>query len=599
MQNRLNPELTHSTDATTSTAPVGRYIRWQALIALTGILLLSILLGVSAYQVSTTLVPDRGGVFREGVAGNPQHLNPLLCQTHEVDEDICALIFRGLTKLDKQGQVVADLAESWSVTPDGLTYTFRLNPNQLWHDGQPVTIDDVLFTVEALQSQDSPVVPDLAELWQGVTVERVDEFTVRFTLEQAFAPFLDYTSIGLLPKHIWDGVPFAELASSPLNATPVGTGPLRVASVAADAIRLEPNPFDEQATPYISALEFRFYPDYPSIFAAYTRDEIDGISRVLPADLPVAMERDDLQLFSAMESVYLNVVFNLRNPDVPFLQEKPVRQALYYAIDRERLVSDAVAGQGIVADTPIPGNNWAYSEDVRKYDYNPDLARQLLTDNGWIDQDGDGIREKDGQALRFILLSNDDPTRQAVIKQIAEDWRAIGVLAEPQAVSFAGLVSDFLAPRHFDAALIGWEISGDPDPFPLWHSSQADEGGQNYSGWSNAEADELMRQARASTDYDIRRQIYAQFQRVFAEDLPALPLYYPVYTYGVSQRIKNVQIGPLNRPADRFATFPEWYIVTRRVPANQIPADAPPTPPGQSSGQADPQSLGLALPTGK
>jgi peptide/nickel transport system substrate-binding protein len=599
MQNRLNPELTHSTDATTSTAPVGRYIRWQALIALAGILLLSILLGVSAYQVSTTLVPDRGGVFREGVAGNPQHLNPLLCQTHEVDEDICALIFRGLTKLDKQGQVVADLAESWSVTPDGLTYTFRLNPNQLWHDGQPVTIDDVLFTVEALQSQDSPVVPDLAELWQGVTVERVDEFTVRFTLEQAFAPFLDYTSIGLLPKHIWDGVPFAELASSPLNATPVGTGPLRVASVAADAIRLEPNPFDEQATPYISALEFRFYPDYPSIFAAYTRDEIDGISRVLPADLPVAMERDDLQLFSAMESVYLNVVFNLRNPDVPFLQEKPVRQALYYAIDRERLVSDAVAGQGIVADTPIPGNNWAYSEDVRKYDYNPDLARQLLTDNGWIDQDGDGIREKDGQALRFILLSNDDPTRQAVIKQIAEDWRAIGVLAEPQAVSFAGLVSDFLAPRHFDAALIGWEISGDPDPFPLWHSSQADEGGQNYSGWSNAEADELMRQARASTDYDIRRQIYAQFQRVFAEDLPALPLYYPVYTYGVSQRIKNVQIGPLNRPADRFATFPEWYIVTRRVPANQIPADAPPTPPGQSSGQADPQSLGLALPTGK
>lgn len=569
----------HSTRQTVS---LGRYIRWQALLALAGIFLLTVLLGVSAYNVTTTLVPERGGVFREGVAGNPQYLNPLLCQTHEIDQDLCALLFRGLTRLDNQGRVIPDLAESWAVTDDGLTYTFRLRTGQLWHDGQPVTMDDVLFTVEALQSPDSPIVPDLAELWQAVQVERVDDQTVRFILEEPFAPFLDYTSIGLLPKHIWAGTPFSELATSPLNLAPVGAGPMRLASLTAEAARLEPNPFWPEI-PYISALEFRFYPDHPSIFAAYTQEEIDGISRILPADLPAAMERDDLQLFSALESLYVSVLFNLRNPDVPFFQDRRVRQALFYALDREKMVAEVIDGQGVVAHSPIPANNWAYSDDVRKYEYNPDLARQLLDEAGWIDQDSDGIREKDGQPLRFILLTNDDPVRQAVIQRMAQEWRAVGVEAVPQAVSFAGLVSDFLAPRRFDAALIGWEIQGDPDPFPLWHSSQATEGGQNYGGWENPEADELMQQARVSVDYGVRQQIYAQFQRVFAEDLPALPLYYPVYTYGVSKRVKNVQIGPLNQPADRFSTFAQWYIVTRRVPANQVPADAPPTPPGPSN----------------
>lgn len=583
MQNRSDFS-TQLLDSSTPTAPLGRYIRWQVLLALAGIILLTLLLGVSAYNVSTVLVPDRGGVFREGVAGDPQYLNPLLCQTHEVDQDLCALLFRGLTRLDQSGQVVPDLAETWSVTPDGLTYTFRLKPNQLWHDGQPVTADDVVFTVGMMQSPETPVVPDLAELWRTVEVERVDDLTIRFMLTQPFAPFLDYTSIGLLPKHIWQEVPPAELASSPLNATPVGTGPMRAVQVDAEHIRLEPNPFFGEQTPYISALEFHFYPDYPSIFAAYTEGNLDGISRILPGDLPIAQERDDLQLFSALESVYVNIVFNLNSPDVSFFQELPVRQALYYGLNRERLVADALQGQGVVADSPLPANNWAYSSDIRHYEYNPDLAKRLLDEAGWTDSDGDGIRDKEGRPLSFILLSNDDPVRQTVIEQIAQDWQSIGVQADPQAVSFAGLVSDFLAPRRFDAALIGWDITGDPDPYPLWHSSQAGEGGQNYSGWSNTQADQIMREARSTVGQEARKQLYTTFQQIFAEEVPALPLYYPVYTYGVSERVKNVQIGPLNNPADRFNNFDEWYIVTRRVPANQIPNNASAAPSVEAGG---------------
>jgi peptide/nickel transport system substrate-binding protein len=562
-----------SSDSPIPTASLGRYIRWQALIAIGGVFLLTLLLGVTAYNVSTELVPDRGGVFREGVAGNPQYLNPLLCQTHEIDQDLCSLLFRGLTRLDAGGRVIPDLAESWSSTPDGLIYTFRLRTAQFWHDGVPITADDILFTVEMLQAPDTPTVADLAELWRSVDVELIDAQSVRFVLDEPYAPFLDYTSIGLLPRHIWRDVLPADLASSPLNLTPVGSGPMRAVQSSAAMIRLEPNPYMAVDEPYISALEFHFYPDSPSIYAAYTKGELDGISRVLSSDLPLAKEREDLQLFSALESVYVSVILNLQSPDTPFFQDRAVRQALLYGLDRERLIAQAVSDQGVVADSPIPANSWAYAPDLPQFPYDPIKATQLLDEAGWIDRDADGVRDKDGIPLRFVFLSNDDPVRRQLLEQISTDWRVIGVQAVPQSVSFAGLVSDFLATRRFDAALVTWSITGDPDPFPLWHSSQSSEGGQNYSGWINDEADALIQDARSTVDRSKRELLYARFQRLFLEEMPALPLYYPVYTYGVSERVKNVQIGPLNTPSDRFSTFSQWYIITRRVPVNQMTGD--------------------------
>lgn len=574
---QLHPSGTFA--PTSPTASIGRHLRWQVLLALAGTLLLATLLGYSTYSLATVLVPDRGGVFREGVAGNPKYLNPLLCDATDIDLDLCKLLYRGLTTIDKQGRVVPDLAESWSIE-EGTIYTFRMRPDQYWHDGQQVTADDVVFTINVLKDPEVFSLPDLTSLWRAVEVEKVDELTVRFTLSEPFTPFMDYTSIGLLPEHIWRQVPAPELATKPLDATAIGNGPLRVVETAADHIRLEPSPFYRGQRPYLNALDLRFYPDHASLFTAFQNGEIDGISYVLAQDLPAATAREDLSLFSAVQSDYLTILFNLSNPDVAFLQEKAVRQALFYAVDRERLIDEVAAGQGIIAHSLLLPENWAYHHDIKRYDYDPGRAQQLLEEAGWIDSDGDGIRDKEGVPLRFLLYSNDDPGRVALIEQIAADWRAIGVEAVPTPVTFAGLVADFLNPRRFDAALIGWQVTGDPDPYPLWHSTQAEGGGQNYSGWANPEADELMEQARSITDPEQRRALYIQFQDIFAEEAPALLLYYPVYTYGVSTRVHNVQIGSLNQPPERFATFADWYILTRRVPANQVPAAAPPTPPG-------------------
>lgn len=558
---------------------LGRHLRWQLVLAALGLLALVSLLGYSTYSVTTVLVPDRGGIYREGVVGNPRYLNPFICDRNPVDEDICPLIFRGLAKIDRHGRAVPDLAAEWTIT-DNKVYTFRLRNDQFWHDGQPITADDVIFTVSILQDPDVVDIPNLSILWRTIGVEKVDDYTVRFTLSEP-SPFLDYTTIGILPAHVYGAIPHTELAGNALNGKPIGSGAMMVDEIAADHLRLKPSPFYNGPQPYLAALEFRFYPDHPSMLNGYLAGEIDGISRILPSEFMLASEQTDLTLLSAVQARYVSVVFNLQNPNVPFFTDKAIRQALYYALNREALISEVAAGQGIVADSPLLPENWAYNADIKHYTYDPEQARQLLESAGWVDSNGDGYREKDGVILQFLLYAPDDPFQSRLIQRIAQDWEAVGIHAVPTPVSFVSLMSDFLLPRNYDAALITLDIPGDPDQYWLWHSTQSEQGGFNYAGWKNDEVDELLQQARAITDENERRTLYWRFQEIFAEEAPSLLLYYPVYTYGVNERVHNVQIGPLNQPADRFDSFANWYMVTRRVPINQVPTDVPPTPPGQ------------------
>ncbi|MBK8048504.1 MAG: peptide ABC transporter substrate-binding protein [Anaerolineales bacterium] len=561
------PYLGDSPDLPAPTETLRRNFLWLLLLAAIGIGLLAILLGVSTYSVETMLVPDRGGVFREGVAGAPQYMSPIWCQNDDVDRDLCELIYRGLTRLDRAGRIVPDLAAGWQVVDD-VTYVFTLKPDQYWHDGQPVTADDVVFTIGVLQDPALLDTPGLPGLWRNITVEKVDDATVKFTLPQPFAPFLDFTTIGLLPQHIYAGMPARQLVTEPLTDNPIGSGPMKVTEIAADHLKLEPNSFAGGATPFIPSLEFHFMPDYSSVLAAFNAGQVDGIRRIQPEDMPAMAQREDVQLFSSVQSGYVDVLLNHANANTPFFQDPRVRRALLSAIDRESLVRDELEGQGVVAHGVVAPNNWAYNPEAPQYPFDVESAKRLLDEAGWIDGNGDGVREKDGVPLRFVLLVRDDNQHQAIGARLAQAWAAVGAQVTVTPVSFAGMVADFLAPRTFEAALTDWDQLGDPDPYPQWHSSQT-VSGQNYVGWQNPEADKLMEDARKATDEGARRALYQQFQTVFANDLPALPLYNPVYTYGVNKRVNDVQIGPLSHPSERFETFSEWYIDSRRVPAGK------------------------------
>jgi peptide/nickel transport system substrate-binding protein len=542
---------------------LGRYLRWQAVIAILGIALLAALLRYTAYNFTSITVPDHGGELVEGMAGNPQFLNPLLSQYNQVDGVLSSLLFNGLTRLDERGNVVPDLADTLTISPDGLTYDFKLRSGLYWHDGVPVTANDALHTVKVMQADDFPGMAWLSALWREVEVtapEGSEGLSIRFQLKQPFAPFIDYTTIGLLPAHLWQDVPTADLMSSQYNTRPVGTGPFMLENITATEAKLKTNPTYYGEEPFLDGITIRFYPDHQSLMPAYERGEIDAISWLWPEDMVKTGELADLNLFSAPISGYTLVYLNHQNPNTPFFKDPAVRKALMYALDRQKLIDTVLQGQGMVAHSPIMPYSWAYDPEITKYGYDPEAAKQLLDQAGWVDSDGDGVRDREGVKLAFVLLGKD----KAKLDAISAMWAEIGVRAEPQAVSLPGLTADFLAPRTFDAALVDWELSGDPDPYPLWHSTQA-KTGQNYAGWESRRADEAIERARSLPDHESRIPFYKDFQRIFSEEAPALLLYYPVYTYGVRDKVRDAQMGPLNTPGDRYRSIANWYIVTKRV----------------------------------
>lgn len=566
-------------------------IRWQILLFVVGVILLVALLIYVALNFTTEWVTASGGTYVEGLAGTPQFINPLLCQTYEADGDLCGLIFNGLTRLDYHGRVVPDLAERWVISEDGLTYTFYLRPGVRWHDGAPLTAADVVFTIKLLQDPNFPGWPGWSELWRSVTVTQVDSRTVRFELAQKLAPFLDYTTVGILPRHILHGVPASELVNHPFNLDPIGTGVYSFGEVVTDTGRISsivlnanPNYFGQQ--PLIPRIQFKFYPSYQAVYQAYLEEEVQGIGRIAAQNLDEARANPDLQLFTSVLPQYALIYLNIQSDTAPFFADREVRQALLYALDRQALIQETLDGQAIVAHSPVLPDSWAYDPDIPTYAYDPEQAMALLEEAGWeatgLDEteasatisDTDtltgtatvGAWFKEGRPLSFSLLVADDPTRLAVAQEVARQWKQLGIQVNVEPV-LSGLLHERLTPRHYQAALVDMDLAwtGDPDPYTFWHQTQIDPPGQNYAGYDDRDMSELLEAARLITDQEERREYYYEFQQLFAQDVPALLLYHPVYTYGVDQYVYGVHVGPILRPADRFLSLADWSVRLRRV----------------------------------
>lgn len=558
-----------------------KHIRWQILITLVGVAFLSVVLGFLAFSTSTVERPDFGGTYIEGIAGRPKAINPLFSQYNEVDRDLAALVFTGLTRADENGTIKPDLASRWSISPDGLVYTFTLRADVRWHDGAGFSADDVLYTIHAIQDPAYKGPPDLGGFWRTVAITEVDSATIRFQLTQAYAPFLNYTTIGILPAHVLKDVPPGELFQNPFNRRPVGTGPFQVAELTDDNIILDVNPRSYGVRPYLARIQLKFYPDYESIFAAFSRGEVEGIARILPAYLPKARALNHLTLYNARLSGYTLIFLNLSK--VPF-QDKQVRQALLYAVDRKRLINDLLQGQGLMAASPIEPGSWAYDTALNPYPFDPEKAMALLDAAGWKDTNRDGVRQKEQVELALTLVTNDDPTRVALANEIAKAWQAIGIKVVVQPVPASLLVQNVLRPRQFDAVLYEWRTqASDPDQYENWHETQipnASNLGQNFSGFKDRDISETLEAARKTSDLGKRVELYHRFQERFADLAPALLLFYPVYTYGIDDRVRGVQLAPMLVPSDRFRNVAQWFVKTKRVTSGAAPEEATPAEGG-------------------
>jgi peptide/nickel transport system substrate-binding protein len=555
-------------------------IRWQLLIAIGGlILVVGLLIGQTPSLQSAAPQPAVGGSYAEALLGDVVRLNPILDTNNQVDRDIDRLIYSGLVRFDSRGVPLPDLAESWAVSADATLYTVTLRGNAVWHDGEPVLSDDVIYTYSKFQDPDYPGPKDLQDLWQKVKIVRLDDHTVQFQLSEPFAPFLDYLSIGLLPEHLLRGVSAGELVDHPFNLEPVGTGPFRfdrflmkdgrIAGVSLAA-------FDDfyLSRPYLERFELFFYSTPQEMLKAYQSGDVEGLGSVDSSILGQVLADQTLNLYSARLPEIGLVFLNIKSPSKPFFAEKKVRQALMMAINRQWIIDSVMGGQAVVASGPILPGTWAAASDLDPVAFDPQASADLLDSLGWELPTGatpgspEYVRSSENNPLEFTLTYPDDARHAAVAQDLERAWADIGVRVSLDAVDPETLMSDYLEPRDYDAVLTDINLSRfpDPDPYPFWHDTQA-ETGQNYGGYSDRNISIWLEQARTTPDIARRSQLYRNFLHRFHDQQPALLLYTPVWNFAINGDLQGVSVGPLFDPSDRYAGVTQWHLLARRGPA--------------------------------
>jgi len=293
-----------------------------------------------------------------------------------------------------------------------------------------------------------------------------------------------------------------------------------------------------------------------------------AVSKITADVLNSGLEEANLSFYTSQMPQMSFVLFNLNNPEITFLQNAKVRRALMLGLNRTYIVNSFLQGQAVVVNGPILPGSWAYYDGTEHFEYNPEAAIALLKAEGYvIPAEGGNVRAKDGAPLAFTMMHPDDETHTKIAQTIQAEWAVIGVRVELLPMPYDKLVLDSLASRAYQSALVDVNLSRtpDPDPYPFWHQAEAI-GGQNYSQWNNRAASEYLEQARVTADYTLRTRLYRNFQVVFSKELPALPLYVPVYSYGVDAQVQGAQVASLiYEPSDRLATFASWYLLTRRA----------------------------------
>ncbi len=544
--------------------------RWQLLIVLmTGLLVGMVLFfqqQTPAEEMAETPSPISGGSYTEALVGSLMRLNPMLDHFNQPDRDIDRLLFSSLIRFDARGLPVGDLAQSWNVSTDGAVYTVNLRTDAVWHDGNPVTADDVIYTISLLQSQSALIPTSLQEFWGQVVVSKISDSGLEFSLPVAFAPFMDYLSFQVLPSHLLGNLFMDALVDHPFNLNPVGSGPYRFDSLETDngvitGVNLTSFEYYYEGRPFIDEIHFRYYGDEKSALDAYQAGEVDGLSKIRNQDMETVLNQTGLNLYSSRQPKLCIVFLNLNNPDVPILQRVDFRKALMAGVNRQMMIDDVVSGQGIFAQGPIMPGNWAFYPEQPAYRYDPDGARQILAGMA-LTSGEDGRFFSDGAPIELNLMVPDDTQHTAMAEILRQNWEKIGVGVTVIPLPYDQVIAN-LESRSYQMALVDVDLSDtpDPDPYQFWAESQI-ENGQNYAQWSNTTASSYLEQARQTPNIEMRTRLYRNFQVLFEEDLPSLPLFYPVYNYAVKDSINDLNFGPVYNPADRFNNVHEWYILT-------------------------------------
>ncbi len=486
-----------------------------------------------------------------------KRLLPMLA-SDSASASIAGHLFNGLTKYDKDLTIKGDLAESWDISADGLVITFNLRKQVLWHDGRPFTADDVIFTYQTVTNPKVPT-PYSSNYGPVSSVEKVDSHTLRVTYKEPFAPSLEAWGMGIIPRHVYEG---RDLRAPEINRNPIGTGPYKMGEwVSGQKIVLEA--FDKyyEKKPNIPKIITRIIPDTATMFLELKFGGVDYMG-LTPPQYKLQAEGDYFkryfQKFRYPSFSYTYLGFNLENP---LFRDKRVRQAISHAIDKEEIIAGVLMGYGQICTGPFPPESWAYNPRVEGFPKNLERALELLAQAGWKPNSA-GIIEKSGMPFRFTVITNQgNDARLKTAQIIKEQLKKIGIDMTIKVLEWQAMLHEFIDKKRFEAVIMGWSLSRDPDAYDIWHSTKTKEGEFNFVSYKNEEVDRLLLEGRRRFTIEQRKGIYQRIHEIIAEDQPYIFLYVPDALPVLHKRFKGVQRSPIGI----------WYdLINWHVPANKI-----------------------------
>jgi peptide/nickel transport system substrate-binding protein len=527
----------------------------------------------SVNNLISVQVPTNGGYLKEGIIGSPRFVNPVLAVS-DVDHDLTSLIYSGLMKTSADNALVPDLAQSYDISDDGLTYTFNLKDNIYFQDGEKVTTDDVEFTIEKIQ--DSTIKSPKRPGFYDVKVEKVDDKQIKFILKKPYSPFLENLTIGILPKHLWDNLSSDQFPLSQYNVEPIGSGPYRVTKMETQKKNMlliptyyELSAYDKYISgkPFINQLIVRFYKDEKSLIDAYNKKEIEAINSISPDKISTIKKQSSAKINTSPLPRVFAVFFNQNQSEA--LAYKEVRQALNLAVDRQAIVDGVLSGYGEPLYGPIPAG-LTNNQSLGNKNSDTDAAIKILTKAGWTLSSSTGIMQKVISKKKTIQLSvtistlnSDDLVKTAEL--VKSDWEKIGAQVDIKQYDFGDLQQNIIRPRKFDALLYGEVIGRDMDFFAFWHSSQRNDPGLNIAMYTNTKVDKLLEDARKTQDAASRISKYEDFSAEVQKDIPAVFLYSPEFIYITPAKVKGLTLGTVTLPFERFLNISNWYIETNNL----------------------------------
>jgi peptide/nickel transport system substrate-binding protein len=509
-------------------------------------------------------VPTEGGSLIEGLVGAPRFINPLLA-TADTDRDLVSLIYSGLMKETIDGDVVTDLAKSYTISKDQTEYTFTLKDGLYFQDGTKLTTEDILFTINKAQDPNlkSPKRPSFYD----VEVKKISDSEIKFTLSKPYGAFLENLTLGILPKHIWENMDNNQFTLSPYNLEPIGSGPYKIAKadtvkkgLTFSSIYYDLVPFKKYASEKakIAKLTFKFYQTEDAIVTAYNGGDIESLS--------ISVEKiKDLNLKNEIvKTLPTSRIFALffNQNQAPIFANKEIRVALENITDKQEIVSETLGGYGNTIDGPFSSD----SEGIAKMTI--ENAKKLLEKNGWKANKTSGIYEKTinkvKQQLSFSISTGNSPRFLKAVEILKKQWEKIGAKIDIKAFEQGDLQQNVIASRKYDSLFFGEATGRDMDMFPFWHSSQRVDG-YNIAMYTNSKADKIIEEARAILDKTNRIKKYKLFENEIENDIPAVFVYSPEYIYIIPNKIKGTSFGSIVVSGDRFTSIPSWYIETDGV----------------------------------